>query len=71
MDVKLPPYVQCRCGAMILRGLTDYGQALAVETGVMTYLVDWMPGQPTPRLVQSRAYPIHTCAMPEEHHHAL
>lgn len=59
-------YRVCRCGTSVLRGVTDFGSHLDVETQSVTYLIDWTAGTPVPRLIQSRGYLLHTCPLREE-----
>jgi hypothetical protein len=57
-----PAYAACACGVLVLTGLTTAGERVSVDTGVQTYIVDWTAGTALPKLAQSRAYPVHTCA---------
>lgn len=57
------PYHACRCGQMVLSGTTAVGTVVTVDPQVLTYVVDWMAGTPTPRLMQSRGYPVHQCPL--------
>jgi len=60
-----PCYAPCAvCGQVVLTGTTDTGTRLALDTTVKAYLVDWEHGAHAPRLVASRAYPVHGCGKP-------
>lgn len=54
-------YQPCSCGTLVLQGCTDAGSWLAVEPQRQHYVVLFMPGMLTPRLVASPAYPAHWC----------
>jgi hypothetical protein len=54
-------YAPCRCGVMVLTGLTAAGQRLALDPSVTTYSVLWLNGEPMPQLRESRGYPVHVC----------
>ena len=57
-----PCTVPCEaCGQVVLSGTTDAGLRLALDTAVLTYVVDFEHGAKAPRLVASRAYPVHRC----------
>lgn len=59
------PYQPCLvCGTLVLRGLTRQGEALWLEPGILTYVVQWDPGTPQPTLSPSRGYPVHRCVAP-------
>lgn len=58
-----PCYVPCEaCGTAVLHGCTPPGERVALDTHRKAYLIDWDQGAPAPRLVESRAYPVHRCA---------
>jgi len=59
-----PCHVPCAaCGVSVLMGRTRAGTSLSPDTSIPTYLVDWDHGAPTPRLVESRGYPVHQCPL--------
>jgi hypothetical protein len=51
------------CGVLVLRGVTRQGEALLLEPGVPTYVVQWDAGAPQPTLAPSRGYPVHRCVV--------
>lgn len=58
------PYAPCvHCGCPVLKGRTDAGEELFVETDSRAFVVVWDTDTPLPRLVRSQAYPVHDCLM--------
>jgi hypothetical protein len=60
-----PPlcYTACEaCGLQVLTGTTSTGTRLALDTNIPTFVVAWTRHAATPRLLESRGYPLHRCA---------
>jgi hypothetical protein len=53
---------------MVLTGATPAGGALALDTQIPTYVVDWPQGATQPLLYPSRGYPVHQCLQKGQAH---